>query len=227
MATKKLDIEGIIIDVPDNVTAEKLQPLATELFQIAEEGRRADRVIQKRKGTVADAMLSVARRCSSLAEFNAAVNWTTIKYKAVHSGVTRMPTVYTQTASDIRRMFNESVDLHAKDDNGELLSYSKLKSMAAKAKRAATARHKELLEKSKPEYLKEFDRMVKTLSGFAVDPTTETYRENCPPIETVLEAMKAAIADWQKQHPVKEEELDEYEGEDVERPSAEPARAQA
>lgn len=226
------EVDGI--KIPEGIDVELVRSLASDLEKIAEEGRRADKVIIGRKQTVADLMLAVARKAGSREVFNIAYSVEVARYKARH-GKGAMPKVYTQTASDIRRMFDQRVDMGAKGDDGLPLSYNSLRAKAAKAIRSQQYKIKEAQEKAKPDYLKTFEGLVHTIRGFAdtrgPDAGEHPYLAECPPIAEVNEVMAQAIEGWLKDHPEyrskeEREELEEetrLQGETSE--EAEPARA--
>lgn len=216
------EIDGF--KLPEGITKDRVLPLLDLLSAISEEGRKAQTTIDKKRASIADEMLTVARQCANESEWTTAYFLSTIRYKAKH-GTRAMPKVYTQTASDIKRMYAQRVNLNTKDEHGNLLSYSKLKTSASKAQRVMQAKVREANEKSKPEYLKTFEGMVSLVRSFAVNRQTETYFTECKIFDEINEILRAKAEEWVAEHPApifKDDEEPEH-APDEQQP--EPARA--
>lgn len=201
------------INIPEAMDETRIRTLADRFTSVAEEARTAQKAIDKRRGSVADSLLSIARECQGREEFNVAYGICVARYKVKHN-TKAMPKVYSQTVSDIRRMYDQSVNLGAKDELGNLLSYSKLKSAAAKQQRSNAEKARKAAEAAKPEYLKTFEGLVALLQSFAVDKRTETYVPSCAPIEEANEFLSGLQKEWAAQmrtEPEKEEDHDEEE----------------
>ena len=193
------EIDGF--KIPEGLDAGHLRTVTDRLTEVVELARKADKTINAKRQTVADQLLSIARDCSNVKEFNAAVDLATIRFKAKH-GKAPMPKVFTQTASDIRRMYAQDVDLSSRDPGTkEFLTYSKLKQAANKARAAAVAKTKELIEKTTPDYIKELRRIFSNLEALAKDRKSDTYLDHVDVIDEVVSFANDAYKAYMAEHP--------------------------
>lgn len=188
--------------IPDGIDPVHVKGIADKLTDVAELARRADKVIQGKRQTVADQMLSIARECADVKEFNAAIYLATAKYQARHGKKGPMPKVYTQTASDIRRMYAEGVDLSTRDPGTkEFLTYSALKKAVNKSRAAQQAKLREAIEATTPEYIKELRRLFSNLESLAKTKDSDTYKTSVPIIEEIVAIGSDLYAKHLSEHP--------------------------
>ena len=208
----KQEIDGVVI--ADGLSKERIIALADRLAELAEVSRKAEKIIGEKRSTVADAMLSIARDCEGIKEFDTSYSLATIRYKAKHRSKA-VPKVMTQTASDIRRMYSQGVDLKGIDaETGEVLTYSKLKGKASKQQREAVNKAREAIESTKPDYLKRFEGLVSLFLTFAVNRQTEQYFVDCKVFEEINELLSNTAKEWTKEHPPIVESVEDTTGDD-------------
>ena len=195
----KREIDGYT--VPDDMNLELVRTVSDKLTDIAELARKADKVISDRKSTVAESMLGIARECGTLDVFNCSYHIVVARYKARHKAK-KVPTVMTQTASDIRRIYSLRIDLSATNAKGEILTYSQLKSAAGKLNRDQAEKARKAEEDNLPDYLKVFNSLVEQSRDFAINRQTERYHAECAFFTDVNELLKASVKEWLEQNPV-------------------------
>lgn len=216
----KREIYGVRIK-DQNLDLQHVLTIANGIYGVAENAHKAQALFERRKTSFAEELLGIARQCVSLVEFNEAISVAGVRYKAKH-GDKALPRVFVQTASDIRAMYNEGVDLNTRDPaTKELLSYSRLRAASSKSKRVATANLKAATiraeESSKPEYLKQFETLAELMKSLSRQKEG-TYLPACAPIEQATAIMRDLFENWTKEHPTVAQEFMSDEEDSEEQP---------
>ena len=193
------------IRLPEGMIAEHVKVLRDRLVEQAEFGRKADKVIADRKGGICEGFLSIARDCTDVKEFIAACDHATAMYKSRHRAK-KMPTVWTQTRSDIRRFFDLNIPLSQRDEKGETLTYSKMKKIATKVRRDQLEKAAIAVETTKPKYIKDFDSLVELLRTFVIDRQSEQYHDDASDTAKFFGDVNSYLAEltkeWVEKHPI-------------------------
>lgn len=188
------------------VNQQHVEALAGKMESIISVARKVDASSNKGRSSVAASALEIAREAADLSEFNAAVMRANAHYKARFSkgkAKASLPKSWTQAVSDIRRMFNEHLDLQAKDADGNLASYAQLKKLATILRQKEVKEAQKAVDAATPEAIRNMRVLFKEIDS-RNDEVLATI---------VLDTLKDAVLSYFKEHPLT---TDAGEGEEKE-----------